>query len=138
VPAFIRFQSLVRGYLQKQRYRTMGEAFLLVLLHSLMMTISHTDCQRLGRALSCVAPTTVRNVAYRSRVAHEILDTETFYVKSMNQCITVHQHTLIALPSPPPCLRLNVFLGVCRVVLTGLAQPAQRGHRFGLAADQCG
>ncbi|ELR14853.1 RhoGEF domain containing protein [Acanthamoeba castellanii str. Neff] len=54
VPAFIRFQSLVRGYLQKQRYRAM-----------------------------------VRNVAYRSRVAHEILDTESFYVKSMNQCITV-------------------------------------------------
>jgi hypothetical protein len=24
VPAFIRFQSLVRGYLQKQRYRAMG------------------------------------------------------------------------------------------------------------------
>ena len=28
-------------------------------------------------------------MAYRSRVAHEILDTESFYVKSMNQCITV-------------------------------------------------
>jgi len=44
---------------------------------------------RLTVAAAVVVFALVRNVAYRSRVAHEILDTESFYVKSMNQCITV-------------------------------------------------
>ncbi len=77
MPGFIRFQSLVRGYLQRQKYKSMGMPLFFYLVCSLM-----TELYFLFKC-------TVRNAAYRDHVAREILDTEKFYVKHLSLCVNV-------------------------------------------------
>jgi hypothetical protein len=72
-------QALIRTRLQRKKYQRMGELLIVYINVSIFVLITSI---------------LVRDVAYREKIAKEILSTEVVYVKALKACIDVRNISL--------------------------------------------